>query len=71
MFGAGTFLILAYGVSTNFALRYAIVIIALVQLLSIFVAKKIISRGNQLDPEIEQGHEASEQAIEKTAENII
>ncbi len=38
--GAGTFLLLAYGISTEIALRYAIVIIALLQLCSIWVAKR-------------------------------
>ena len=42
--GAGTFIVLAYAMSTEFALRYAIIIIALLQLCSIFVAKKIIAR---------------------------
>ncbi len=51
--GAGTFIVLAYAVSTEFALRYAIIIIALLQLLSIFVAKKIIARGKILLPDEE------------------
>ena len=48
--GAGTFLLLAYSISTEIALRYAIIIIALLQLCSIFVAKKIIARGKLLSP---------------------
>jgi YQGE family putative transporter len=48
--GAGTFLLLAYGISTEIALRYAIVIIALLQLCSIWVAKKIIAKGAALAP---------------------
>jgi MFS transporter, YQGE family, putative transporter len=43
--GAGTFLVLAYAISTEIALRYAIIIIALLQLCSILVAKKIIEKG--------------------------
>lgn len=49
--GAGTFIVLAYAVSTEFALRYAIIIIALLQLCSIFVAKKIIAKGELLVPQ--------------------
>jgi YQGE family putative transporter len=49
--GAGTFLVLAYAISTEIALRYAIVIIALLQLYSIVVAKKIIAQGEILLPE--------------------
>jgi YQGE family putative transporter len=43
LFGAGTFLLLAYGVSTDVALRYAILIVAVIQLSSIVVAKSVIS----------------------------
>ena len=49
--GAGTFLVLAYTISTEVALRYAIVIIAMLQLCSIFVAKKIIAKGKILLPD--------------------
>lgn len=49
--GAGTFLVLAYSISTEIALRYAIIIIAVLQLYSIFVAKKIIAQGKLLVPE--------------------
>ena len=51
--GAGTFIVLAYTISTEFALRYAIIIIALLQLCSIFVAKKIIAQGKILYPDAE------------------
>ena len=51
--GAGTFIVLAYTISTEFALRYAIIIIALLQLCSIFVAKKIIAQGKVLYPDAE------------------
>lgn len=40
--GAATFLLLAYGFSVEIALRYAIIIIAVLQLSSIFVAKVIM-----------------------------
>jgi MFS transporter, YQGE family, putative transporter len=46
--GAGTFLLLAYTISTEIALRYAIVIIGLLQLFSVVVAKGIIARGKLL-----------------------
>jgi YQGE family putative transporter len=49
--GAGTFLVLAYAISTEIALRYAIVIVAVLQLSSIYVAKKIIAEGKLLAPE--------------------
>lgn len=51
--GAGTFLLLAYSISTEIALRYAIIIIAVLQLCSILVAKKIIEHGKLLSPEDE------------------
>ena len=47
--GAGTFLLLAYLISTEVALRYAIIIIAVLQLLSIVVAKKIIKEGDKIE----------------------
>lgn len=43
--GAGTFLILAYYFSVEVALRYAIVIVAILQLASYWVAKDIIKQG--------------------------
>ncbi len=46
--GAGTFLVLAYAISTEIALRYAIIIIAALQLYSIAVAKRIIKQGAAL-----------------------
>ena len=50
--GAGTFLVLAYAISTEIALRYAIIIIAGLQLYSIAVAKRIIKEGAELSGEI-------------------
>lgn len=52
LFGAGTFLALYYSVSEDFALRYAVGIIALLQLCSIYISKKIIKEGNKLSPEV-------------------
>lgn len=60
--GAGTFLLLAYLVSTEVALRYAIIIIAALQLCSIFVAKKIIADGHKLSPEKEIAIESKTEA---------
>ena len=51
LLGAGTFLVLYYTISEDFALRYAIGIIALLQLCSIYISKKIIAEGNLLSPE--------------------
>jgi YQGE family putative transporter len=49
--GAGTFIVLAYAVSTEIALRYAIIIIAALQLCSIGVARRITREGNLLTGE--------------------
>ena len=46
--GAGTFIALAWYYSDEFALRYAIIIIALLQLASIFVAKRLIKEGAEM-----------------------
>ena len=43
--GAGTFLILAYCFSVEIALRYAIIIVAILQLASYWVAKGVIKQG--------------------------
>ncbi|HSN48806.1 MAG TPA: hypothetical protein VLR29_08600, partial [Flavobacterium sp.] len=51
LLGAGTFLVLYYTISEDFALRYAIGIIALLQLFSIYISKKIIAEGNLLSPD--------------------
>lgn len=55
LLGAATFLLMANYGSAEIALRYAVVIIAVLQLCSIFVAKKIIKQGhleNQADARI-------------------
>lgn len=69
LFGAGTFLILYYVVSEDFALRYAIGIIALLQLCSIFISKNIISDGHRISPEKEI--EIGVKALEDTAANLL
>lgn len=51
LLGAGTFLTLYFVVSEDFALRYAIGIIALLQLCSIYISKKIIKQGLELSPD--------------------
>jgi YQGE family putative transporter len=48
--GALAFLLLAYDFSTTIALRYAVLLIATIQLLSLFVAKNIVRMGNSLAP---------------------
>ena len=68
LLGAGTFLVLYYVVSEDFALRYAIGIIALLQLCSIFISKNIINEGNKFRVD-EQAIEI--QKLEKTAINIV
>ncbi|MBC9928978.1 MFS transporter [Chitinophaga qingshengii] len=52
--GAGTFIFLAYYFSTEVALRYAIIIIAVLQLLSIAVGKRIVKEGKALIKEISE-----------------
>lgn len=47
--GLGLFIYLAFYISETFALKYALIIIAVVQLLSIPVAKHIISQSNLYD----------------------
>jgi YQGE family putative transporter len=47
--GLGLFIYLAFYISETFALKYALIIIAVVQLLSIPVAKHIINQSNLYD----------------------
>lgn len=51
--GAGTFLLLAYSFSNEVALRYAIIIVAVLQLSSYWVAKGIIKEGKIMNQELE------------------
>ena len=67
--GAGTFLILYYALSEDFALRYAIGIIAILQLCSIYISKKIIAEGNRLSPEKEEYIDPK--VIDHVAEHIV
>ena len=48
-FGAGTFLAIAYFGNVDYALKYALLIIGALQLLSIFVAKKLLIQQNILE----------------------
>jgi YQGE family putative transporter len=52
--GAATFLLLAYGYSVEVALRYAIIIIAVLQLSSIWVSKRIIKECKALNDGAEE-----------------
>lgn len=49
--GCGLFIVLAYKVSDVFALRYALLFIGVAQLLSIWVAKTIVSGCAKIQPE--------------------
>lgn len=42
--GAGTFLVIAYFINTDIALRYALLIIGIIQLLSIIIAKQLLKQ---------------------------
>jgi MFS transporter, YQGE family, putative transporter len=63
--GCGLFIVLANKVSDTFALRYALLIIGIVQLLSVFVAKKILkgcatlSRESGLDANVAAAPQSS------------
>jgi YQGE family putative transporter len=69
LFGAGTFLALYYSVSEDFALRYAVGIIALLQLCSIYISKQIIKEGNKLSPE--QPEEIEMKVLEDVATKLV
>jgi YQGE family putative transporter len=69
LFGAGTFLALYYSVSEDFALRYAVGIIALLQLCSIYISKKIIKEGNKLSPEVPE--EIEMKVLEDVATKLV
>jgi len=47
--GAGTFLVIAFYINTDIALRYALLIIGILQLLSIFIAKQLIRQQEALE----------------------
>lgn len=69
LLGAGTFLVLYFAVSEDFALRYAVGIIAVLQLCSIFISKKIIADGNKIAPEKEDIEDTK--VLEQTAAKIV
>jgi YQGE family putative transporter len=69
LFGAGTFLVLYYSVSEDFALRYAVGIIAILQLCSIYISKKIIKEGNKLSPE--ESEEIDMKVLEDAATKLV
>ncbi|RDI10457.1 MFS transporter [Flavobacterium sp. AG291] len=69
LLGAGTFLVLYYTISEDIALRYAVGIIALLQLCSIFISKNIIAQGNKIAPEKEDIEETK--VLQETAANIV
>jgi len=72
LLGAGTFLVLYYVVSEDFALRYAIGIIALLQLFSIYLSKKIIAEGNKIAPEhVEKDEQIDIKVIEEAAAKLV
>jgi YQGE family putative transporter len=48
-FGAGTFLVIAYFINADIALRYALLIIGVLQLLSIFIAKQLLKQQDKLE----------------------
>jgi YQGE family putative transporter len=66
--GAGTFLVLAHLISTEVALRYAIVIIGFLQLSSIYIAKKINNKIQMIDS-LEK--ESEKKDLAHVAENIV
>jgi MFS transporter, YQGE family, putative transporter len=66
--GAATFLLMARYGSAEIALRYAVVIIAALQLCSVLVAKKIIAQGKLLSPEETK---IDMKVLNKVAEDIV
>lgn len=50
-FGAGTFLAIAYFLDADIALRYALLIIGTIQLLSVVIAKQLLKQQNELENE--------------------
>lgn len=50
-FGASTFLVLAYFINADIALRYALLIIGILQLLSIIIAKQLLKQQDTLEKE--------------------
>jgi len=61
--GAGTFLLLAYYFSNEVALRYAIIIVAVLQLSSFWVAKDIIKKGKLITESLDHEAEAAAKTV--------
>ncbi|MNR53998.1 hypothetical protein D3C85_1741100 [compost metagenome] len=61
--GAGTFLLLAYYFSNEIALRYAIIIVAVLQLSSYWVAKGILKNGKIMNEELQLEEESQAKVI--------
>lgn len=61
--GAGTFLLLAYYFSNEVALRYAIIIVAVLQLSSYWVAKGILKKGKIMNEELQLEEESLAKVI--------
>jgi len=51
LIGAGTFLVIAFFINAEIALRYALLIIGVLQLLSIFIAKQLLKQQEKLENE--------------------
>ena len=49
--GAGTFLTIAFYINTDIALRYALLIIGSLQLISIVIAKQLLTQQKKLENE--------------------
>ena len=65
--GAGTFLVIAYFVNADIALRYALLIIGTLQLLSIVIAKQLLKQQAVLEKETsEKGTVSKERVFNKT-----
>lgn len=69
LLGAGTFLTLYFYISEDVALRYAVAIIAVLQLCSIFISKNIIAHGNRIMPE--KNDIEDPKVLEETAANLV
>ena len=49
LIGAGTFLVIAYLIDSDIALRYALLIIGVLQLFSIIIAKQLLRQQDKLE----------------------
>ncbi len=69
--GAAVFLLLAYFFSTAAALRYAVLLISVVQLPEILIARRIVAQGDMLDVGNADNHMATVQAEAASAAQSI